>query len=290
MLTDGMVDWWSSTVADELSGYGVAVEDPTLVDIHPDAEAPAGYEDARATYSPVLDAVTVYSRAFETEPSIRDVFAHEYVHKHQVDSEVGVPSEEYRETVERLDKRCREYAMMMQAFGRTFEEQERFGLHVVTEPEALDRRALFDVVPDRAETIYDLAVEEYEQAPPDRRKEVYDTFIAALDWEVEDRRDELDRMMDPLFTRLRELDDADVDIGPADEAVAYYAGIALGGRVDDTAYIESEKEEILDPERNYDEPERQVELLEELLEDHRSLRDDGLSEAEVIRTVLSENV
>lgn len=229
MPTDGMIEWWGRQMAEELSSYGIDVGEPTLVDIHVDARAPEGYEDARATYSPVLDSVGVYSRAFETGPSLKDVFAHEYVHKYQIESEVGPPSETYQETVERLDELCREYAERMEAFGRVFEQEERFGLQVVSDPERLDRRVLFEVAPDRAETIYDLAVEEYERATGERRKEVHDMFISALDHEVQEYREALDRRMDPLFDRLRRLDNADTGIGPVEEAFAYYAGIAVGG-------------------------------------------------------------
>ncbi len=279
----------SDQAIERLDEYGLAVDEATSVAVFPWTGALGDREEVRGGYNPQLDTIQLYEPLFESRAGPEEAMVHEYIHKYQIDSRTGPPSEELAETVEELDDLSERYAAMLEDLDH--EDAARIadlGAGGITGDEALMRRLSLDVAPMEVECIHDLAVEEYEGLDDTGdREQVRSHFENALEWEARQRWGDVMKVIGPLSDRTTAMDASEASIGPEEEAFAYYAGIAAAGRVDDTDYIEAEKAEILDPERNYEEPHRQVEMLDELLEQHRSLREDSHGETETIRRVLS---
>jgi hypothetical protein len=290
MVQDYDADRLSDEARERLHRYGIGVEEPATVEIHVDTRALGDREDARGGYSPQLDTIQLYEPLFESGAGPEEALVHEYVHKYQIDSRAGPPGEQLHETVAELDELSERYAAMLEDLDHEDADAiADLGAGGITGDQALMRRLSLAVDPGMAEHIHDLAVEEYERLEDDAAEDRLRRYFAdALAWEAEQRWGDASRIVGPMADRTTAMDLAEVSIGPEEEAVAYYAGIAAAGRVDDTDYIEAEKEEIRDPDRNYEDPQRQVEVLDELLEQHRSLVDEGHDDDEAVRTVLSE--
>ncbi|MDY6770782.1 MAG: hypothetical protein SV186_02365 [Candidatus Nanohaloarchaea archaeon] len=282
-------DALSSGAVDRLQEYGVEVDEAAAVGIHPDTAAPGG-ERSRGGYSPQLDFIQLYAPLFESDATVEEAFVHEYVHKYQVDARIGSPGPAFHAAVEELDELSEMYADMLADLDEDRADEVReLGVGGIVGDEGLLRRVALAINPARIDHLHGLAREEYETWDDlERRQEVAMYFEDAVVEEMQQRWGEVMEYIAPLSDRADAMDREDVDLGAEEEAYAYYAGIAVGGRIDDEAYIEAEKEEILDPDRNYDEPERQVELLEELIDRHRELREAGLTEEDAIAEILAE--
>lgn len=290
MVQDYDVDRLSDEARERLHRYGLEIEEAATVDIFPDQRALGDREDARGGYSPQLDTIQLYEPLFASGAGPEEALVHEYVHKYQIDSRAGPPGEELHETVAELDELSERYATMLEDLDHEDADTiADLGAGGITGDEALMRRLSLAIDPEMADRIHDLAVAEYERLEDEEDADrLRQYFEDALVWEAERRWGDVIQIIGPLSDRTTAMDVADVSIGPEEEAVAYYAGIAAAGRVEDTDYIEAEKDEIRDPDRNYEDAERQVEVLDELLDQHRSLVEAGHDRDEAVRTVLSQ--
>lgn len=272
---------------DRLQQYGIEVDRPARVSIHPDLCAPAPGDQARGGYSPQMDFVQLYAPLFDSVADPEDAFAHEYVHKYQVDTAVGEPDTAYHAAIDELEGLSNDYLDLLDGFEHTDVEAEReLGLGRLTDADSLRCLGLA-VAPDAIEQLHAMALEDY-QDQDDRqgREQVVADFETAVDRYLEGHWDEIRSAVTPVMDRAAAIEDQGGTIGPEEEAVAFYAGIAIGGHIDDPDYIAAEKDEIRRPDRDYEDPEHQVAALEELIADHRRLREEGHTEDEAITAIL----
>lgn len=285
-MTEYDVETLSQETVEALDGYGVEVNEPTLVEVHPDGTAAPGRESARGGYSPALDMVQLYEPLFDSGASVEDALVHEYVHKHQADTAAGSPDDAYQEAVRELDACIRDYGQLLESFDHVEDRAEaRLGVGAITDTRnALGPTAL-DQIPDTVADLTRLAKQEYAAADTEEEQEaVVEHLEEAIRREHREHAAPI-RLLEPVMDRSLEIPEGACS-SPAQEAAAYYAGIAVNGHIDDQDYIDAELDEVRSADRDYDEPERQAGMIEDLIEEHRARRDEGQTDDEAITAIL----